>query len=53
VKPGDVMLIYLNNQAPPERDVTYDYKWDNRRHKSQRCAMRIDISSSRASPSVS
>jgi hypothetical protein len=35
VKPGDVMLIYLNNQAPPERDVTYDYKWDNRRHKSQ------------------
>jgi len=35
VRPGDVLLIYLNNLPPKQRDVTYDYKWNNRRYKSQ------------------
>ena len=35
VRAGDMMLIYLNNAPPPERDVTYDYKWNDRRYQSQ------------------
>ena len=35
VHPGDVMLIYLNNKPPRERDVTYDYRWGDRRYQSQ------------------
>jgi hypothetical protein len=35
VHAGDVMLIYLNNKLPRPRDVTYDYKWNDRRYQSQ------------------
>jgi hypothetical protein len=35
VKAGDVMMIYLSNKPPRERDVTYDYKWNDRRYQSQ------------------
>ena len=35
VQSGDIMLIYLNNKPPRPRDVTYDYKWNERHYKSQ------------------
>ncbi|MCI0568505.1 MAG: LysM peptidoglycan-binding domain-containing protein [Acidobacteria bacterium] len=35
VRAGDVMLIYLNNAPPRPRDVTYDYRWNDRRYQSQ------------------
>jgi len=35
VRSGDVMLVYLNNKPPRPRDVTYDYKWNERHYKSQ------------------
>jgi len=35
VHAGDVMLIYLSNTPPRQRDVTYDYKWNERRYQSQ------------------
>ncbi len=34
LKPGDVMQIYLNNEPPVERQVTFSYKWGNRRYES-------------------
>ena len=35
VRAGDVMLIYLTNTPARERDVTYDYKWNDLRYQSQ------------------
>ena len=35
VHAGDVMLIYLTNTPARERDVTYDYKWNDLRYQSQ------------------